>query len=268
MTDTQFAHRFEGMSRDQDLAAAMVLPFVGHALMAQVKLCGGTALSRFYLQHRISYDLDFFVPEGVGFNAQRLADRIAGNVKIQGLEVVRDPIKADQLHFFVTVPGGEAIKMSFIEDMYADTFPQVRSGLVVDGIEIKTEAIEGLYHRKLRTVVGWAGSNTTPPIGGRQTARDMFDLYVLSQASMPLRPFIDSLPYAFPLEAFEGGFAAMPWFDLAEELHQTMAAPAWQNGRDVSVVRDHLFKELGMTELPMDADEPAQAGTHATDGRS
>ncbi len=223
--------------------------------MAQVKLCGGTALSRFHLRHRISYDLDFFVPEGIGFNAQALADHIASKVRILGLEVTHDPVKADQLHFFVPIAGGEAVKLSFVEDMYSATFPLLPSGLRIGGIEIQTESVQGLYHRKLRTVVGWAGSDATVPSGGRQTARDMFDLFVLSQAVMPLQPFIESLPYAFPIEAFTGGIAVMPWFEISDELAQTIAAPAWEAGRDVSTVRDHLFSELGMVEIPP---EPAE----------
>jgi hypothetical protein len=203
----------------------------------------------------ISYDLDFFVPEGIGFNAQAMADRIASKFKIQGLEITHDAIKADQLHFFVPIPGGDPIKMSFVEDMYASTFPPVATGITINGVKIQTEAVEGLYHRKLRTVVGWAGSDAVVPSGGRQTARDMFDLFVLSQAVMPLRPFIESLPYAFPLEAFIGGMALMPWFELSDELAQNIASPSWQSGRDVSMVRDHLFNELGMVELPP---EPTQ----------
>jgi len=224
-------------------------------LMAQVKLCGGTALSRFYLQHRISYDLDFFIPEGMAFNAQALADRIASQVKIQGLEITHDAIKADQLHFFVPLPGGDGIKMSFAEDMYAATFPPVPSGLKISGVEVQTESVQGLYHRKLRTVVGWADRDALMPQGGRQTARDMFDLYVLSQTAMPLKPFIESLPYAFPLDAFTGGMAVMPWFEIAGELAQTIAAPRWQSGCDVSAVRDHLFNQLGMAELPPELTE-------------
>jgi len=85
MTTDAFSRRFQELIRSQDRAAERVLPWVDGGLMAQIKLCGGTALSRFYLQHRISYDLDFFVPEGAGFHAQALADRLASKVKIQGL---------------------------------------------------------------------------------------------------------------------------------------------------------------------------------------
>ena len=51
-----------------------------------------------------------------------------------------------------------------------------------------------------------------------QTARDLFDLYVLSQEVMPLRPFMQSLPSAYPAAAFDNGLASMPWFELMDEL--------------------------------------------------
>ena len=266
MTADEFARRFQEMNRDQDRAAEFIVPAVGEDLMRGVKLCGGTALSRFYLRHRLSYDLDFFVPEGLQFDASALADSIASKVRIRGLEMTHDGVKADQLHFFVPLPDRPGIKMSFVEDMYARTFPPRPSGLALGGVELQTESVEGLYHRKLRTVVGWARSDALMPIGGRQTARDMFDLFVLSQSVMPLLPFVESLPYAFPLEAFASGIAAMPWFDIAEELAQTIAAPQWQSGTDVGILRDHLFRELGMSELPLDEIEEAPSAPHLRSG--
>ncbi len=263
MTDNEFKSRFHAMSSAQDRAAGLVLPILGEDFCKKIKLCGGTALSRFYLEHRLSFDLDFFVPEGIGFNAQKLADRVAQKIKIQGLEVTHDKVKADQVHFFVPIPSSAPIKMSFVEDMYAETFPPVFSGLSVEGFNIQTESVEGLYHRKLRTIVGWANSDAEMPSGGRQTARDMFDLFVLSQSIRSLKPFIESLPYAFPLEAFTGGIALMPWFDISEELLQTIASPTWESGKNVDIVRNHLFSELGMMELPQDSfeneyEEPVQ----------
>ena len=44
------------------------------AQFAQAKLCGGTAMSRCWLGHRVSYDLDFFLPEG--FDAGRMATKL------------------------------------------------------------------------------------------------------------------------------------------------------------------------------------------------
>lgn len=236
-----FDLRFKEMSEQQDRALSLVLPHVGSAF-DKAKLCGGTALSRFYLKHRISYDLDFFVP--TGFDAQSLLNQLARNVQIANLEITHDPIKADQLHFTVDVDG-MPVKMSAVEDMYAAYFPLLPSGLG----EIMTESIDGLYHRKLRTVVGWAGPSDIQPSGGRQTARDMFDLFVLSQAHQPLLPFIEQLPFTFAMQAFQEGLANMPWFNLISELEETVASPRWHSGMDVEHLRNHLFAELEMTAV-------------------
>ena len=63
LSQSDFDARFNEMSQLQDAAARLVLPNV-NALISGYRLCGGTALSRFHLKHRISYDLDFFVPAG------------------------------------------------------------------------------------------------------------------------------------------------------------------------------------------------------------
>lgn len=222
-------------------------PHLGE-MLGKTKLCGGTALSRFYLQHRISYDLDFFVPDGTGFDAQALADTIGRSVPLHRLEITHDRIKADQLHFAVDVGSMNLVKISFVEDMYAQTFPAVATPTPVGGLRLVTESVEGLYHRKLRTVVGWAGETATTPAGGRQTARDMFDLCVLSKSVGPIFDFARSLPYQFPMEAFLEGIANMPWFDLVKELDETVASPAWTSVKNVDVLRALISDEIGMVD--------------------
>ncbi len=254
----EFDLRLTEVSRQQDLALGLVLPNMGVAFK-KARLCGGTALSRFHLRHRLSYDLDFFLP--MGFDAQALLKLLGRTVEMRNVEITHDAVKADQLHFTVDVDG-MPIRISALEDLYADLSPAIPSGLKVANRSIMTEAIDGLYHRKLRTVVGRADAGSDQTAGGRQTARDMFDLFVLSQAHMPLRPFIEELPYAFSLLAFENGLANMPWFDLVGELEETITSPKWQEGKNVERLRQHLFAELGMTELPGaegDDDNPSDA---------
>ncbi len=254
LNQLEFELRLRDLARQQDAALAMVVPHIGAALV-DAKLCGGTALSRFHLQHRLSYDLDFFLPSG--FNSQALLDQLAPKIAISNLEITHDTVKADQLHFTVDVDG-VPIKISVVEDMYADLYSAVPANLRIGSLALMTEGIDGLYHRKLRTIVGWADALAAHPAGGWQTARDMFDLFVLSQAYMPLRPFIEQLPYTFAMTAFEEGLASMPWFDLIAELEETITAPVWQAGKDVERLRDHLFADMGMTELPGPDAEPAQ----------
>lgn len=211
---------------------------------ANAKLCGGTALARFWLDHRVSYDLDFFLPEG--FDALALSVSLKnGGVEFEVTDVVDDKHKANQLHGFV-VHKGERLKVSFIEDAYFDVYPVTVEKL--GGLAVRTESVEGLYHRKLRTVCGRLNEGSEV-VGGRQTARDLFDLYVLSRACKPIREFIATLPCAFPSDAFDNGLSGMPWLDLAEELHQIRCAPAWEEAKDMARLQDALYAEIGAMAL-------------------
>lgn len=198
---------------------------LGSAQLAKAKLCGGTALARALKQ---------------------------GGIQIEIVDLVDDLKKANQLYGYIALDGADGIKVSFIEDAYFTVYPSVKKSL--DGRRIATESIDGLYHRKLRTVAGSA-SEGEAVIGGRQTARDLFDLYVLSKAHMPILAFIQTVPYHFPLDAFCNGLVSMPWFDLAEELSQIQASENWNEAKNIEAVQAHLLKEIGCTPLD-DFDAP------------
>jgi Nucleotidyl transferase AbiEii toxin, Type IV TA system len=211
-----------------------------HAQWAQAKLCGGTALARCYLQHRLSYDLDFFFP--LGFNAQKFAAALSkADLGFETHTLVDDPRQANQLHGFARLEG-LSLKLSFMEDAYFETFPVVEKSL--GNQTVRTESIDGLYHRKLRTVSGSVAAGDEV-IGARQTARDLFDLYVLSKAHMPIRAFMASLPYAFPAGAFDNGLVSMPWFELMDELRELVVDERWRAGTDVQTLQTHLLNEIG-----------------------
>ncbi len=211
---------------------------------AKAKLCGGTALARCWLNHRVSYDLDFFLPEG--FDARALSGALKkGGIVLEVADMVDDKLKANQLHGFI-VHRGERLKVSFIEDSYYDVYPATVEKL--GDSTATTESVEGLYHRKLRTVSGRL-SEGSEVVGGRQTARDLFDLYVLSKAHKPVREFMAVVPYAFPSDAFDNGLSSMPWLELAEELQQIRCAPEWEAAKDLAFLQDSLFAEIGATAV-------------------
>lgn len=208
------------------------------------KLCGGTALARFWLNHRVSYDLDFFLPEG--FNATKLSAAIkSAGINMSVVDLVDGLKIANQLHGYIN-HNGNSLKVSFIEDAYFDLYPTIecRLGQQV----VRTEQIEGLYHRKLRTVSGHVADGDSPD-GGRQTSRDLFDLYVLAKEHSPILGFMKTLPYEFPRAAFCNGIASMPWFDLMQELSEIDASEKWRHIKDVQVLQDALFEEIGATVI-------------------
>ncbi len=208
--------------------------------LSVAKLCGGTALSRCWLGHRVSFDLDFFLPEGFKAGELAVAMKKAG-IDFRTKDIVDDLKRANQLHGYISHEG-RLLKVSFMEDAYFTLFPAVEKSF--GGGLVRTEEIPGLYHRKLRTVAGH-GSEGDSFEGGRQTARDLFDLYVLSQAFKPLVEFIESLPYAFPSAAFSNGLASMPWYDLADELGEIICADEWARAKDVAFLQSALYEQIG-----------------------
>jgi len=191
---------------------------------ARVILVGGTALARCYLQHRASYDLDFFV--NARFDPLMIQRRLSGvGVPLQMVEILNDPMFAAQLHGVAGVDG-EPLKVSIVEDIYADMFP------VKTVAGIRTETIEGLYHRKLRTITG-SGEGTTSSTGrmvhagARQTARDLFDIYVLSNEIRPLMEFVRAINEhgaAVPEALLISGLRKIRWMELMDEFGMLQVA--------------------------------------------
>ena len=174
-------------------------------------LAGGTALARYYLHHRVSYDLDFFI--GGDFSPERLATKLGAiGIILSDLKMEQESKWVTQLHAN-TMLEDETLKISFVADIYDGIWNKVTQGGVI------TESVEGLYHRKLRTLSG----NLTPQgdaQGGRQTARDLFDLFVLNQEIKPIHQFINEINQHganFPVDALCAQLIAMPWMDLMSE---------------------------------------------------
>lgn len=203
------------------------------------KLCGGTALSRCWLNHRVSYDLDFFLKEG--FKAQELLRSFKKNkINYEIKDIVDDNRKANQLHGYIVL-NKEKLKVSFVEDSYFDVYNKIKRPF--GSLIATTESIDGLYHRKLRTVSG-AGSEGDYVDGGRQKARDLFDLFVLSQEYMPIKKFIKSIPYVFPSDAFNNGLISMPWFQLIEELSEIKCDKKYKKALEIDHIQSVLCQEI------------------------
>ena len=220
------------------------LQAMGDPQFNSAKLCGGTALARCWLGHRVSHDLDFFLKEG--FRAAEIAAVLKkAGIFFETKDIVDDPKKANQLHGYI-LHEGQRLKVSFVEDAYFDIYPGVLKQF--GGLTVLTEDVPGLYHRKLRTVAG-GGSVGDSFEGGRQKARDLFDLHVLSSSFMPIRDFLQSLPYAFPADAFDNGLANMPWFDLMDELDEIICDSKWDQAKDVNFLQNALYEQIGATTV-------------------
>ena len=104
-------------------AVLVRLQSMNHPQLSVAKLCGGTALSRCWLGHRVSFDLDFFLPEGFKAGELAIAMKKTG-IDFRTKDIVDDLKKANQLHGYVSHEG-RLLKVSFVEDAYFTLFPAV-----------------------------------------------------------------------------------------------------------------------------------------------
>lgn len=218
--------------------------------MESAKLLGGTALARCYLQHRISYDLDVFLPEafeprtllsalqraGVSFQTKCIVDKNSGCVQVHGVS--------------------HGINVSFIEDKFFELFPPVRLPLcdasIFPDLRVTTESIDGLYHRKLVCIAGDGTQGTG--IVGRQKARDIFDIYALSTEYKSLPSFIPSLPYSFPVEQFIEAFTSIHWHEILPEMAEILPTGQYCNV-SLANMEESIIAQLDMIAMPDDTPE-------------
>jgi len=208
-------------------------------------LCGGTALARLYLNHRVSYDLDFFVPKR--FNPEKLLLDLAKiGVNIQSPSIEMGELYTNQLSGFIH-EHGETLKIDFVEDIYQGMFDIQKVDQGFDDEKwlypVITESIDGLYHRKIRTLSG-NFLKTGGISSGRQTARDLFDLFVLNKSVEPINSFvtrINKFGANVPVAGLITAFNSVLWMELLDEFDELEKLHQWQNVslRDVRMTIEH-----------------------------
>jgi predicted nucleotidyltransferase component of viral defense system len=153
-------------------------------------LAGGTALSKFYFQHRDSYDLDFFTQD---YSTKRIdaITTLISEIVSKKIKLVRESQKeglAKIRIYEVLFAPDHALRIDFVEDFV----PLIGSLKQVDGIDVLS--LDDIYFRKIHAIAG-----TFPKIdkvgqkhflGGRQEAKDYYDLYQLSSTYLRLSEFV------------------------------------------------------------------------------
>ena len=146
-------------------------------------LTGGTALA-FYVKHRFSEDLDFFSQK----YDKKMPDKIMAYIaKETGFDYKLDDVQDDpklipMKVYSMTLKGGEALKIDFVKD-YTDNIGPVKNGL---------HSMEDIYYRKICAAIGRQekqGETGHAMATGRQSIKDLFDLYYLSSKYKPLSEF-------------------------------------------------------------------------------
>jgi hypothetical protein len=207
-------------------------------------LLGGTALSWFYLKHRMSYDLDFFAarfdPTAVGQAIRALEGEefsLTKTVDEQG------PRFASHIQYRFDTgfePGLDYIKLDFVEDRHG-----LREVTTLDGLSVYT--LPAIYYRKI--LIGCGGSETEDStgraVGGdRQVARDLVDLYHLSTRVEPLSKFFRKMTdqKRLPEDAIERFFSWLRRFPRQEFIMEYLAMDLAQ-AIDPKRVLAHLDEE-------------------------
>lgn len=195
-------------------------------------LTGGTALS-FYFNHRFSEDLDFFTQKYKKADPDRImnfiAEKTGFNFKI-GAEQ-DDPKLVPMKVYFLELKKKSILKIDFVQD-FEKTIKKIVRGM---------HSIEDIYFRKISTAIGTGKKESiTGKImaAGRQTAKDLFDIYCLSKQYKPVSDFFleyFSLDKAENVIAWYRGFNRM---DLKLELMDLVP------GVDTGEVIKHLDNEI------------------------
>ena len=155
-------------------------------------LAGGTALAKFYFQHRESYDLDFFTQN---YSAERIEEitRILARGTGKKLKLKSSSERTAQKTarwriYDMVLDQGALLKIDFVEDV----LPLIRPFKNVDRINILSQ--EDIYLRKIYAVSGSSAPDDRTGkrrfLGGRQEAKDLFDLYHLSMTFQNLSVFM------------------------------------------------------------------------------
>lgn len=146
-------------------------------------LTGGTALA-FHFKHRFSEDLDFFSQKYSGREAEKIMNFITRETGY--------PFKFDSQQnrsgmvpmtvYFLELKNGTVLKIDFVQD-FAKNIKRIQNGM---------HSVQDIYYRKICAATG--GKPAENPVGqiiatGRQSVKDLFDIYYLSSKITPLSDF-------------------------------------------------------------------------------
>ena len=121
-------------------------------------LTGGTALSRFYFQHRLSEDLDFFTTTD---DLKLIANDLRLRLIAQGYEVEMEKLDIYFARFYV-LHAGATLKVEFVKEFH-----------LIDPL-IQTE--HGIYINSLEDI----GANKITAFEDRAAIKDIVDLYYIT----------------------------------------------------------------------------------------
>lgn len=146
-------------------------------------LTGGTALN-LYFNHRFSEDLDFFTQR---YN-RKVPDQIVKYISLNTgysfeLEAEQDDLRLVPMKvYFIKLKKGNVLKIDFVKD-FMKNIERIKNGL---------HSINDIYIRKIIAAIGTEEKESV--VGrvmpsGRQTVKDLYDIFYLSLNYKPLSNF-------------------------------------------------------------------------------
>ncbi|MBU4311552.1 MAG: nucleotidyl transferase AbiEii/AbiGii toxin family protein [Candidatus Omnitrophica bacterium] len=203
-------------------------------------LAGGTALSLFYFQHRLSVDLDFFTPDFTQKRVKEIVDYLKNALK-KKIEVVGQNLEKDKIKILVYnihFSAKDVLKIDFVED----TLKLIKPARFVEGIRILS--LEDIYMRKLYAISGVAPSideiGRTKMLGGRIEAKDFYDLYFLSHTFKSLSKFINEYGTAVMIEGL------VRWFRSYDRMNMMDGLLTMEIDKEIDCkkIEGHFKKEI------------------------
>lgn len=195
-------------------------------------LTGGTALA-FYFQHRFSDDLDFFSQSYVKTDPARIMRYIKKETgfSYQLDSVQDDPKLVSMAVYFMELKNKQVLKIDFVRD-FAENIKEVIAGL---------HSVDDIYVRKLRAAVGSQPGKSDSGRGlatGRQSVKDLFDLYWLSTRHKELSGF------CFEYFAYDEISRLDAWYRGFDRTELKWSLSDLAPGADVGIILKHLDEQI------------------------
>lgn len=199
-------------------------------------LTGGTTLS-FCFNHRFSEDLDFFSQHYKKEHTEEIMHFISDQTGFKyRLDAEQNkPGLAPMKVYFLALKKNCLLKIDFVQD-FAKNINKIKNGL---------HSIEDVYYRKISIATGGANKQgTTGRIipTGRQSVKDLFDLYYLSCHHQPLSDFF------FEYFSYDKAEPLIAWYNsfdrITLKLELLDLAPNIDTAKVIKYLDSELLKKI------------------------
>lgn len=195
-------------------------------------LTGGTALA-FYFRHRFSEDLDFFSQKYTDRDPEKIMNFISMETGFRFSLGSKqdDPKLLPMTIYFLELKNGCVLKIDFVRD-FTKSIKKIHGGM---------HSVEDIYFRKILAATGTGtkenlAGHLVPT--GRQTAKDLFDIYFLSSNFKPLSDF------AFEYFAYDQIELLDTWYKAFDRTELKLELTDMIPGVNVRKVLSHLDEQI------------------------